>query len=157
MCSLAHPDRAFAKHLGAERVAGHDDPHGPAAAVRPDRDDEQPAGPMHAAGNRSVHDRPAGAIVRGDAAGLEDERHGLPARMRPRHEPKRGERRDACQRSTTRGGNEMNAHAGEQRKYEAGRRETRRAAQRDPLRRSRRRKTVGLVVQVAMARAIRRA
>ncbi len=116
MSSLAHPDRALAKRLGAERIARHHDPHGPAAAVRPHRDNEQTASPMHAARNRAMHDRPALEVVRGNAARLEDERRGLPARVSPRREPERGKRRRTCQRSAARGGDEMNANAGEQRK-----------------------------------------
>lgn len=156
MRRMPRPHGQLAKGFGRKRIGRDEKPGQARPAMRHDRDDEEQARPLGAAGDATPHEQAPQAVIGRDAVGLEGKRRGLPALMGQRRkgegtEGSRGER-EASHVAATRHDDAPNRERREQRESEKTRPNCNRARQRYALRHALRPGTFGSARQATQMR-----
>jgi hypothetical protein len=146
----------FAKCFGGKRIGRDNERRGSRAAVRHDRDQEEPVRPLRATGDAAPQKNAARAAVGRNAVGFQAKCGRLPPlagerRERQRAEGRRGQR-DPSRIAASRHDDAVNRQRGYERECERGRTHSDRAPQGDVPRRVRRTGSVARVRQANQTR-----
>jgi hypothetical protein len=146
----------FAKCFGGKRIGRNEERRDSRAAVRHDRDHEEPVRPLGATGDAAPQKNAPRTAVGRDTVGFQAQHRGLPAlaserRERQRAEGRRGQR-DANRIAASRRCDAVNRQCGDERERERGCTHSNRVPQRDAPRRVRPTSRIGSVRQANQTR-----